>query len=80
MVGYAKLEISLGSDYWWHALYRMLAVFNLVELSDQLKTEVKSIGLHVQYNSQVVEVQDNQVVTQDGKVYPFDYLVFASGM
>ena len=61
----------------------MKALFNLVEISDQLKTEVGSISannkLQVKYNSRVAKVQDHEVTTENGDVYPYDYLVFASG-
>jgi len=82
-VVFAKFEIWLGSDFWYHALYRMKALFNLVEISDQLKTEVGSISannkLQVKYNSRVAKVHDHEVTTENGDVYPYDYLVFASG-
>ena len=78
-VGFAKWKIWQGSDFWYHTLYRMLAIYNLVELSDQLKTEIGNTGVQVHYDSRVIEVQDGHVVTDSGDVYPYDYLVFASG-
>ena len=66
-----------------HFHNRMKALFNLVEISDQLKTEVGSISannkLQVKYNSRVAKVHDHEVTTENGDVYPYDYLVFASG-
>ena len=77
--GYAQLKIYLGSDFWYHLTYRILAAFNLVEISDQLKTEVSSCGVNVKYNARVVNVRDGEVETAEGDVYAYDYLVFASG-
>ena len=76
---FADFKISRGSDFWYHAMYRMLAAYNLIELSDQLKSEIQNTGIDVHYDSTVSMVQNGQVVTEDGNVYPYDYLVFASG-
>ena len=78
-IGFAKLKIWLGSDFWYHCLYRILAVVNLVELSDQLKAEVGNIGIQVHYDSRVMQVEDGHVVTENGDIFSYDYLVFASG-
>ena len=77
---FAKWKISRGGDFWYHLMYRILAAFNLIELSDQLKTHVKEIAaLNIKYNSRVSMVKDGKVETETGDVYPYDYLVFASG-
>ena len=78
--GFAKWKISRGGDFWYHLMYRILAAFNLIELSDQLKSHVKDIpALNIKYNSRVATVKDGIVETESGDVYSYDYLVFASG-
>ena len=79
--GFAKWKISRGGDFWYHLMYRILAAFNLIELSDQLKSHVTDIpALDIKYNSRVATVDENgKVVTESGDVYSYDYLVFASG-
>ena len=83
----AKAVVSLvgtlksihGSDFWYHVRYRLLVAFNLIEISDQLKTEIKKGRVEIHYNSRVSEVQEDRIVTEDGIVYFYDYVVFASG-
>ena len=79
VTGWAKWNIWRGSDFWYHLTYRILAAFNLIEICDQLKSEVENTGINIHYNSRVSEVKQGQVVTEEGDIYNYDYLVFASG-
>ena len=73
------MQMIFPTDFYYHARYRMKAISNMIEISDQLRTEFEKSQVDVHYNSKVLEVYDDRVVTDDGTVFSYDYLVFASG-